>query len=283
MKSTLALVLAAVRTAIPLGRKSGKKRQAKNILAAISSLLLCGCATMVSLAPLPENGQQLVYEAGDPTLISEGKHIVAAQLVTRSLYNTERAQFLLFILNRGTDNFVFSEENIDARTESQALKVYSHSELEQEAKKAAAWRGLAVALSGIAQSSQAAQAGYQYQYGTVNTYQYGTYGGYNYSGYGTGTYSGYSYNPALAAQAEAAARAQTEQELNQVKQSLTETLDTLGRDYLKTQTVRAGQIYGGTVYIDVPQMPPDEQVITLKISTHDDTHVFKFDLKKAEQ
>jgi len=94
------------------------------------------------------------------------------------------------VLNGTEKPFNFSTEDIDVYVDNKPIKVFTYDEPVAEVKRQRAFAAFAIALSGVAQSMNAANSGYTYHSGTYNSSYYSNYG---YSGCGSCSYSGYSY------------------------------------------------------------------------------------------
>ena len=249
--------------------------------------LIQGCATTLQLQPVSSNDQKTYYEEGQEVVISPEKYIVAVKPATISYTSEQRPTFVVSVFNPTSDPIVFSTENIKASLGDQVLKVFTYEELVTEVKKHRTLAAFAVALSGAVQSYNASRAGYQYQSGTVNTNYYGNYygsSGYgNYSGYGTGTYSGYTYDPAAAAQAQAAVNDQTAQQMKAVTSAANNSLTDLENTILKKNTVFPQTWQGGYVELEKCYHGKSERTpISLDINIEGENHHFEFKQARIE-
>lgn len=249
------------------------------LFSALVCLALSGCASTIRVQPIAGPDQQTMYKDGTEAIISKKRSVVAVRPSTNTYTSEQRPTFVVSVLN-GTDKpIVFSTENITASASGSALKVFSYDELVAEVENQRKWAAVAAALSGVAQSMSAAQAGNQYTYGSYNTNYYGNRG---YSGYGYGTYSAYTYNPAAAAQAQAAANAQMNQNFENINSSANAALADLSRTILKKETVLPNEWHGG--FVKLQQAPPPEisNSILLKVLFGDEEHSFEFTQTKVK-
>ena len=252
----------------------------KIIFVFVLIFFLQGCATTLRLDPVATDGQQEIYQEGTKTLISAKNSLVAIRPSANTYQSSQRPTLVVSVLNGTEKPFNFSTENIDAYVNGKPVKVFTYDELVAEIKKQQAAAALAIALGGIAQSMNAANAGYTYHSGTYNSSYYGNYG---YSGYGSGSYSGYSYNPAAALQAQAAANNQMMTNMAAVKAQTNQALNTLSSTILKKSTVFPQQMYGGYIKLEKIQTPKATNNILVKINAGGEIHEFNFQLIKVTQ
>jgi hypothetical protein len=241
---------------------------------------LQGCATTLRLDPVAIEGQQEIYQEGTETLISAKNSLVAIRPSTNTYQSVQRPTLVVSVLNGTKKPFNFSTEDIDVYANGKPVKVFTYDELVAEVKRQQACAALAVALGGVAQSMNAANAGYTYHSGTYNSSYYSNYG---YSGYGSGSYSGYSYNPAAALQAQAAANAQMLTNMTVIKSQTNQALNELGSIILKKSTVFPQKMHGGYIKLEKIQVPEAANNILVKINAGDETHEFNFQLIKVVQ
>ena len=117
----------------------------------------------------------------------------------------------------------------------------------------------------------ASQAGRSYTHGTYSTNSYGSRG---YAGSSYGTYSGYTYDPAAAAQAQAAANAQTAQSFQNLNAAANAAVSDLSRTILKKETVTPNEWHGG--YIRLQQPAELSNTISLMVTFGGEEHSFQF-------
>lgn len=243
------------------------------LIFSIVCLVLSGCASTLRVQPIAAPDQQTMYKDGKEAIISKKRSVVAVRPSDNTYTSEQRPTFVVSVLN-GTDKpIVFSTEDITASASGSPLKVFSYDELVAEVENQRKWAAVAAALSGMAQSMSAAQAGNQYTYGSYNTSYYGNRG---YSGYGSGTYSGYTYNPAAAAQAQAAANAQMNQSFDNINSSANAALSDLSRKILKKETVLQNEWHGGYVKLQQAPIPETSNSILLRVLLGDEEHSFEF-------
>ncbi|WP_333586100.1 hypothetical protein [Phenylobacterium sp.] len=230
-------------------------------------LLVTGCATTYSLSPVAGEGQQVTYDRGIATVASEGEKAVVRVAPTATVFDA-RMTLGVVAYNLSEEGVNLGVENVRVFTAAGApVRVYSYEQLEKEAKNAAAWQTFAVALSAASQAYSASQPT------TVNTYG---------SVYGSGGYASYSghttvYNPANAALANAAAQAQADRRISNIRADLDATLAGLGSVMLRTTTVPPGQIFGGNVVAERPVFAKDEAPrLKVVVDFAGEEHEFEF-------
>ncbi len=236
-------------------------------------LVLSGCASTIRVEAVAGADQTKMYRGGTEVLLSRKQSTVAVRPSANSYTSEQRPTFVVSVLN-GTDQpITFSTEDIVATTAGARLKVFSYEELVEEVENQRKWAAVGAALSGVAASMNAAQAGNKYTYGTYNTNHYGSRG---YYGSGYGTYSAYTYDSAAAAQAQAAANAQTAQNFQYINASAESALSDLGRTILKKETVMPNQWHGGYVRIQRPPVPERTNMISITVVFGAEEHFFQF-------
>lgn len=252
----------------------------KIVITFILISLLYGCATTLRFDPIALEGQQELYQEGTKTLISPKKSLVAIRPSTNTYQSNQYPTLVVSVLNGTEKPYNFSTEDIEVDVNNKPIKVFTYDELVAEVKKQRAFAAFAIALSGAAQSMNAASSGYTYHSGTYNSSYYSNYG---YSGYGYGSYSGYSYNPAAALQAQNAANKQMLTNMTALRSQTNQTLNELGSTILKKSTVFPQKIHGG--YIKLERIPIDTVVndVSIKINAGGEVHNFNFQLVPASQ
>jgi hypothetical protein len=214
-----------------------------------------------------------MYKDGTEAVVSKKLSVVVVRPSTKTYTSEQRPTFVVSVFN-GTDKpIVFSTENISASVDGSPLKVFSYDELVEELENTRKRILIAAALAGVAESISAAQAGNQYTYGNFTTRYYGNHG---YYGSGYGTYSGYTYNPAAAAQAQAAANAQMNQNFANITSSFNAALFHLSSTILKKETVFPNQWHGGYITLQQGPIPESSNTLSLKVIFGEEEHNFEF-------
>ena len=234
------------------------------------SVLIVGCASTFKIDPQALEGQQEIYQDGVEAVLSPKISVVAIRPSTSTYTSDGRPKIIVSVLN-GTDKpFNFSTENIRVNLDGEPHKVFTYDELVEEVKREQVWAAVAAALGGIADSMNAANAGHTYNSGTTNVYAYDNYGN---SAYGSGTYSGYTYNAAAAQQAQAAANARTQANMEAINSRSEQSLNELSSTILKKSTVIPQTWHGG--YVAIAKIPNSEQphdiqvIVTIAGESHE--------------
>lgn len=253
-------------------------------LAAVALVLaaLQGCATYGSLTAVPIRGERSIYQNGQNTIISTQLNTVAVTPRSSRIKSGDEAAFVIAVNNGLTDDFVFSPENVSAygfvNGKANALHVYNYDELVAQEKRRQAWAAFAVALSGAANSINAANAGYSHTYGTYSGSAYASNG---VSAQGYGSYSSTTYNYAAAQAAQEAANANTSAQFAALAEQGQENLRALSSTILKKQTVFPGTWYGGVVMVGLPSVTSEPQQIRLDVEVGGEHHEFTYNLERA--
>lgn len=247
---------------------------------AILGFLLQGCASTLKLEPHALDGQQRIFQEGVEAIISPKAALVAIRPSATTYSSEGRPTIVVTVLNGTEEPFNFSTEDVQVFVDGEPHKVFTYDELVAEVKRQQAWAAFAVALSGAAQSMNAANAGYTYNSGSYNAYAYDNYGN---RAYGYGTYSGYTYNAAAAQQAQAAANAQTQANMQAIRNQTEQSLSALGATMLKKTTVLPQAWHGGYVTIEKIPNADHPQDIRVVVRAAGEEHEFLFKHFKVQQ
>ncbi|ARM30715.1 hypothetical protein [Prosthecochloris sp. HL-130-GSB] len=243
-------------------------------------LLLQGCASTLQLDPQAYDGQEMIYQEGVEAIMSQKKALVAIRPEAITYSSEDRPTIVITVQNGTMKPFDFSTENVQVFVDGEPHKVFTYDELVSEVKRKQTWSAIAAALSGVARSMNAANAGYTYNSGTLNAYTYDNSGnGIN----GFGSYSGYTYNAAAAQQAQAAANAQTQAEMQAIVNSTEQSLDALSATMLKKTTVLPQALHGGYVTIEKIPIADHPRDIKVVIMAAGEEHEFLFKHFKAQK
>lgn len=252
----------------------------KKVLGIIIALLaLQGCTSTLAIKPIPQEGQYQVYKEGVEAVLSDKNALVAIRPSSSTYNSSERPTIVISVLNKTNEPFNFSTDNVHAYLDGEPLRVFTYEELAAEVKKAQAWAAVAAALNGMAQSMNAANAGYTYQSGSFNASAYGNNG---YSAHGYGSYSGYSYNAAAAQQAQAAANAQTQAKMDAIRNQTEQSLAQLSSTILRKSTVMPQSWHGGYIALDNIADVNQPHEIKLLVDLAGEVHEFTLDHLKIQ-
>ena len=214
-----------------------------------------------------------MYKDGTEVILSKKRSVVAIRPSANTYRSEQRPTFVVSVLNTTDRPITFSTENIVASVGGAPLKVFTYEELVAEVESQRTWAVIGAALSGAAASMNAAQAGNRYTYGTYNTNYYGSRG---YYGSGFGTYSAHTYDSGAAAQAQAAANAQTTLNLQNISASAETALSGLSRTILKKETIMPNGWHGGYVRIQKPPVPERANTVSITVVLDGEDHYFQF-------
>jgi len=248
------------------------------LLSLVFFLTIQGCATTFQLDPIELKGQQTVFQEGVGAILSKKRSIVEVRPSSTTYSSEKRPSFVITVFN-GTDSpFNFSTENIKVYVDDIRHRIFTYDELIEEVKRQQDWAVVGAALNDVANSMNAANAGYSYHSGTVNAYAYGNSGN---SAHGYGSYSGYTYDAAAAQQAQTAANAKTQAYINAIRQRTEQSLNALSSTMLKKTTIMPSGSHSG--YITSDKIPNSNQHRNVKIvvSVPGEKHEFLFKHSKT--
>ena len=199
---------------------------------------------------------------------------------TNTYTSEERPTIVVSVLNGTEEPFNFSTEDIQVFVDGFEHKVFTYDELVEEVKRKEAWATVAAALSGAAESINAANAGYSYNSGTTNTYAYDNFGN---STYSYGSYSGYTYDATAAQKARDAANAKTQANLQAIQNQADSSLNALSSTMLKKTTVFPQSWHGG--YVTIAKISNSEQPHEIKVvvTAAGEEHEFILQQHKVQQ
>lgn len=253
----------------------------KNLLTiAILGILLQGCASTLKLDPRALDGQQEVYQEGVEAIISSKKALVAIRPSANTYSSEIRPTIVVTVLNGTEETFNFSTEDVHVFVDGVPHKVFTYDELVAEVKRQQAWAAFAAALNGAAQSMNAANAGYTHNSGSYNASAYDNYGN---RAYGYGTYSGYTYNATAAQQAQATANAQTQANMQAIRNQTEQSLSALSTTMLKKTTVLPHVWHGGYLTIEKIQNIDQQHEIRVVVMVAGEEHEFLFNHFKVQE
>lgn len=242
--------------------------------------LLQGCASTLQLDPLTLDGQQKVYQEGIETIISQKKSLVAIRPETKTYSSEARPTIIIAVLNGTKKPFDLSTEDVHVFVDGEPHKVLTYDELVAEVKRQQAWATVATALGGLAQSMNAANAGYTYNSGNYNSVAYDNSGN---KASEFGSYSGYTYNAAAAQQAQAAANAQTQADLEAIRNRAKQSINALRAKMLKKTTVFPQAWHVGYVAIEKIPATDHPRDIRVVIAAAREEHEFYFKHLKVKK
>lgn len=242
----------------------------KQLIAACcaASMVLTGCATTYTVTPVPTATQVVRYDRGAPTATSQGEY-GAVMVTPQGVNQAGRLVFSVVAYNDSDKPSNFGTENLSLTVGGLPTRIYTHAELEREAKNAATTALVLTALAGAASAYAANQNAYSTGHGRIVT------------PYGVSTYSYSQYNPTAAAVGTAAATATTAVTMANIQNSLDETLARLGGTILQTTTVDPGSSFGGLAVSQRLKMKGPQIETELVVNYNGETHRFRFTVAKA--
>jgi hypothetical protein len=238
------------------------------------SFLEFGCATYGLITATPIENQKTIFKDGNKSVLSMKKNIVIVTPLDEKFSSEQRGDFLIQVKNGSNQDFVFSTDNISAKSTDPksdgeiALKIFSYEDLVKEEQDRQAWATVAAAIQGVSDSMQASNAGYS------NTY--GTYNGTN----GYGSYSSSTYNYAEAQTAQRQAEADSDARFARIEAEGQTNIRELSSTILKKETIFPDSWYGGIVKIKLPTVTESLGKLTITIVVGNETHVFNFTYSK---
>lgn len=241
----------------------------KLLVAAAGCLTLSGCATAYSITPIDTGSAKVTYNSGSSTTDLERLN-GAVKITPIGIAENGRVNFAVAAFNKGSTASNFGSENFTASVSDQPIQVYSHAQLAKEAKTAAAWTTVAIALSGAASAYAANQNAYTTSNATLFTPTGGAY-----------RYTSTTYDPTAAALGTAAATAATVGGIYSVRKELDETLDRLGGTILQTTTIQPNEAFGGQIVVGKPKQvaPYTMEVVT---RWNDEVYTFRFNVAQLK-
>lgn len=252
------------------------KTRFSTVMVLLFPLTFSACVPTLTMAPVPAKNEKLVYNAGSPALEKFAPTCIVAVSTSPVPFQPKngRASVYVYFKNLGKKEQNFSTGNIKVHTDKgDELKVYSYQALIEEGIPREKWAALAATVNGISRSMATAQAGDQYNNGTVSAN--------GPEGFAADAPSGTMYNAAAAEEALLQADAVHQGNMANTQAKHIAELGMLAQSYLKAQTVKPGAISGGTVMFDVPR-DPEGAFVDIDVTTADGTDSFKIELQKAK-
>lgn len=96
-------------------------------------MLVMGCAaSLIQVAPVPTESQEVFYQAGQPFVISKKTYTVALTIAPSTVHRERTARLLIAFLNPTKSEVLVVPETITATHLGSLLKVFSREELIQQ-------------------------------------------------------------------------------------------------------------------------------------------------------
>ncbi len=234
------------------------------------SVIIAGCSTTYVTKPVITAGQQLRYNRGTPTTLSEMKS-GSVEVSPLGVDKDKRLVFGVAAFNGGSTPQNFGVENLSlSAADGSNVQLLTADELIHRAKRKAAWAAFFYALAGAA-NAYAATA-------TANTTTMGTV----YTPNGPATFVARTYNPALAYAGANAAAAQTQYNIAAVESRLDQTISSVQGQVLQTTTVDPGSSYGGDAVADGLGGDDFPHNLVLTVHWNNEDHIFRFTMTEGE-
>ena len=242
----------------------------KIAFAAACAVALSGCATSYNWEPVATQGVETTYQHGVATAESrlQGSSVKVSPLG----FNGEgQVQFGVAVFNSGKAAVEIKTSDITITgIDGSQIRVFDKETLERQVRNRAMIAAIAVAAAGGVSAAAAQQNAYSTTHATMRTPTGGTY-----------VYSAQTYSPTAAAIGVTAATAATAVSLNQISNTLDQTIAGLNGVTLQRTTIQPGLSYGGVVTGDrLKNRYPQE--LTLAVAVGGETHNFKFVVSQAK-
>ncbi len=251
-------------------RSRGKLMTRTVIVAAIAAIALTGCASTYVTRPIIADGQQVRYEQGIPTTLSEKKS-GAVEVTPLGVDADKRLVFGVAAYNEGKIPQNFGVENLSLMgTDGKPIGIMTADEIIRSAQRKAEWAEVALAFIGAADAYAAAASAR-----TTTT-------GHVYGPGGSASFTATTYDPALAYAGAHQAAAETAHNMAQVEGALSRTIASARTQVLQTTTVDPGTSYGGDAVVDGLGGDDFPHDLILTVQWNGDEHVFRFTMTKEE-
>src|SRR5690606_28491869 len=122
----------------------------------ILGCFLQSCASTLALMPQALEDQETIFQEGVEAIVSPKNSLVAVRPLARVYSSEERPTLVVSVLNGSDEPYDLSTENIHVSIDDHPHKVFTYDELVAEIERQQAWAAFAVAVSGAAQSYNAA-------------------------------------------------------------------------------------------------------------------------------
>jgi hypothetical protein len=238
------------------------------VIAAITaaSMAVSACATSYTMAPKASADQTIRYVQGQATTYSDMAH-GSVQITPIGVNEQGRLVFGVAAFNETDKASNFGIENVVAGADGAPLRIFTHAEMERQAKNAATAALILTAIAGGAAAYAASQ-------NATSTSTYTT---------PRGTYTYRHYSPAQAQLGVALATAGTAASAKGIADTLDATLTGLSATVLQTTTIDPDEAFGGQVTTDRVKIPAERSLdAMLSVSWNGDMHVFHWDVSKVQ-
>lgn len=231
-----------------------------------ASMVVSACATSYAVTPKVAGNQEIRYLQGQATTYSDLEH-GAVQVTPMGVNAQGRLVFGVAAFNETDKASNFGIENVAAASNGAALRIFTHAEMERQAKNAAT---AALVLAVVAGAASA----YAAQQNATTTSTYST---------PRGTYSYRHYSPVAAQLGTSIALAGTAATTAGIASTLDATLTGLSATVLQTTTIDPDEAFGGQITTDRVAVPSVGSLdAMLSVSWNGDMHTFHWDVTKTQ-
>ncbi len=247
----------------------------KQALAPLALLLLaCGCTT-ARLALPPELSDCVRYHRGWPVLESKQTHEVWLAAPPDRFPRQQHAAVLVAVHNGGSRPFNLSPSDVSVDFRDKPLHIHTHEELRSAAEREAAWMAFAAGLNAASAMSNASRPATVYHGGAYSGSAIATGPRGNAFATGSGTWTGSAtvHDPAAAALAQSAIRAETADHLDRVAALRDNRVGSLG-SILRTTTIDPGQTLAAEIRFAAPVAPGKPEPLRVTVRAAGEEHTF---------
>ena len=118
-------------------------------------MLVMGCtASLIQVAPVPTESQEVFYQIGQPLVISEKTHTVTLTIAPSTVHRERTARLLIAFLNPTKSEVLVAPETIMATHLGSPLKVFSREELIQQEQTRQSNQRIGLALQAVGDALQ---------------------------------------------------------------------------------------------------------------------------------
>jgi hypothetical protein len=231
-----------------------------------ASMVVGACATSYTVTPQAGPNQEIRYLQGQATTYSDLQN-GAVQITPLGVNQQGRLVFGVAAFNETDQASNFGIENVSAAANGEPLRIFTHAEMERQAKNAATAALIVAAVAGAASA-------YAAQQNATTTSTYTT---------PRGVYTYRHYNPLAAQLGVSVAAAGTAATTVGIAKTLDATLEGLSATVLQTTTIDPDEAFGGQVTTDRVSVPSNGSLAAmLSVTWNGETHLFNWNVTKAQ-
>lgn len=219
-------------------------------------MFVMGCAiSLIQVAPVPTESQEVFYQAGQPFVISKKTHTVALTVAPSTVHQERTARLFIAFLNPTKSEVLVAPETITATHLGSPLKVFSREELMQQEQMRQSRQRSGLALQAI---GDALQGGSRTEH---------------YSGTGDSLHGGRFTCSGTARVEDPASAAHTQAKIDRFTAESKTRMDDLARRILGKHTLLPGTAYSGEVWVRLPDDVRDSK-FQITILLANEAHAF---------